>query len=331
MQSNSVRGPRGVQTEEVWAAADAVLALGERPTIERVRQQLGRGSPNTVGPMLDGWYGSLARRLQSPADGSDTASQTDVALPAPVIRAAKALWGRAVQHADEQAAAQLKQERDLLAGEAAALRSGQEELAQDRERLGERAEALALALQAKDAQITDLGRQIQELQQQLGLASESLENVRSENATLRHSIDAEHRLTAAKDIEQQAERTRLEERAASQERRLHAEVDRARQEAKRLAQQLESDAKKSAKALADALDRERDIGQQFGTIQAENASLTRELASSRGELNALQSRADDQSREMLNVLSELRDRLPASAEGQAAARPKARRKRTGSS
>lgn len=328
MQSNSVRGPRGVQTEEIWAAADAVLALGERPTIERVRQQLGRGSPNTVGPMLDGWYGSLAGRLQSPADGGDTASQTDVALPAPVIRAAKALWGRAMQHADEQAAAQLKQERELLAGEAAALRSGQEELVQDRERLGERAEALALALQAKDAQITDLGRQIQELQQQLGLASESLENVRSENATLRHSIDAEHRLTAAKDIEHQAERTRLEERATSQERRLHAEVDRARQEAKRLAQQLESDAKKSAKALADALDRERDTGQQFGTVQAENATLTRELASSRGELNALQSRADDQSREMLNVLSELRDRLPASGEGQAAARPKARRKRT---
>ena len=68
MQSKIVRGPRGVQMEEVWAAADTVLGLGERPTIERVRQQLGRGSPNTVGPMLDGWYGSLAKRLQSPVD-----------------------------------------------------------------------------------------------------------------------------------------------------------------------------------------------------------------------------------------------------------------------
>ena len=62
MQPKIVRGPRGVQLEDVWAAADAVLGLGERPTIERVRQQLGRGSPNTVGPMLDGWYGSLAKR-----------------------------------------------------------------------------------------------------------------------------------------------------------------------------------------------------------------------------------------------------------------------------
>lgn len=52
MQSKIVRGPRGVQMDDVWAAADAVLNQGERPTIERVRQQLGRGSPNTVGPML---------------------------------------------------------------------------------------------------------------------------------------------------------------------------------------------------------------------------------------------------------------------------------------
>ena len=43
---------RGVQEQDVWAAADAVLLQGERPTIERVRQHMGRGSPTTVGPML---------------------------------------------------------------------------------------------------------------------------------------------------------------------------------------------------------------------------------------------------------------------------------------
>jgi hypothetical protein len=52
MQFNGARVARGVQLEEVWASADAVLAQGERPTIERVRQHLGRGSPNTVAPML---------------------------------------------------------------------------------------------------------------------------------------------------------------------------------------------------------------------------------------------------------------------------------------
>ena len=49
MQSKSTRG---VQQEDVWAAADALIAEGLRPTIERVRQKIGRGSPNTVSPML---------------------------------------------------------------------------------------------------------------------------------------------------------------------------------------------------------------------------------------------------------------------------------------
>ena len=35
----------GVPEHEVWAAADAVLPRGERPTVERVRTELGRGSP----------------------------------------------------------------------------------------------------------------------------------------------------------------------------------------------------------------------------------------------------------------------------------------------
>lgn len=71
MQQNNVRGARGVQEDEVWGAADAVLASGERPTIERVRQFLGRGSPNTVGPMLEAWYGSLAQRLKTPSAAAD--------------------------------------------------------------------------------------------------------------------------------------------------------------------------------------------------------------------------------------------------------------------
>ena len=54
---------RGITEQEVFEAADALLARGERPTIERVRGELGRGSPNTVNPMLDAWWASLAARL----------------------------------------------------------------------------------------------------------------------------------------------------------------------------------------------------------------------------------------------------------------------------
>jgi hypothetical protein len=56
----------GVQQEDVWAAADALLRAGEQPTIERVRQHLGRGSPNTVGPHLKIVIGGAERREGRP-------------------------------------------------------------------------------------------------------------------------------------------------------------------------------------------------------------------------------------------------------------------------
>ena len=53
-----VKSPRGVQQVDVNAAADELLIDQLKPTIERVRMKLGRGSPNTVGPMLDVWFSS---------------------------------------------------------------------------------------------------------------------------------------------------------------------------------------------------------------------------------------------------------------------------------
>lgn len=318
MQVKSTRGPRGVQTEDVYAAADAVLAQGERPTIERIRHHLGRGSPNTVGPMLDGWFASLSARLQPPGETGEPGLTGDLALPAPVVRAARTLWGRALQLADEQAQARLASDRAELAAQTEALKVAQQELAQSERRLEEREQSLTLAFQAKDAQIAELGRQARDLQQQLGSASDLLENARADIAGLRQTVNAERAQSASKENEHRAERARLEERALSQERRLHAEVDRARQEVKRLTQQIDADAQKSAKALADALAHDRESTQQLGLLQAQNASLARELAMAREELSTLQSKSDEHGREMLDMLTELRNRLPAPAQSRSA-------------
>ena len=53
----------GVPENEVFAAADAVLARGERPTVERVRLELGRGSPARAGGLLDQLWRRLSERL----------------------------------------------------------------------------------------------------------------------------------------------------------------------------------------------------------------------------------------------------------------------------
>lgn len=77
----------GVPESEVFAAADAVLARGERPTVERVRLELGRGSPARVGALLDQWWEQLAGRLRG---------ETRLpGLPAEVAQAFVAIWQQA--------------------------------------------------------------------------------------------------------------------------------------------------------------------------------------------------------------------------------------------
>lgn len=310
MQSKIVRGPRGVQMDEVWAAADAVLSLGERPTIERVRQQLGRGSPNTVGPMLDSWYGSLAKRLQSPVDAVEQDDSAKVPLPAPVVRAAKAIWGRALQHADERVMAQSTSARKELSMRAEALRQAQDVLVQETQRLADRSEAYDLAIRARDAQIAEMGRLVQELQQQLAGNQEMLAASRSESKQLRLAADALRLRQEEMEIVHRGERARLEERAQAQERRLNAEVDRARQESKRLALKLEGDTRESAKSLLASLEKARALEALVGTLQAEKAGLVKDLQAFREETSDLRAKLEQRSTEMFAVLSELRDRLP---------------------
>jgi len=78
---------RGITENDVFTACDALLLAGERPTIERVRQKIGRGSPNTVSPMLDAWFKGLGRRLQDP--GAFTPAPD---VPDPVHQAAQHFW-----------------------------------------------------------------------------------------------------------------------------------------------------------------------------------------------------------------------------------------------
>ena len=99
----------GVPETEVFAAADAVLARGERPTVERVRQELGRGSPARVGSLLDRWWTGLAMRLSG-----ETRLPT---LPAEVSKAFVAAWQQAIHFAQGVAEQNLSEQRQVVAAE----------------------------------------------------------------------------------------------------------------------------------------------------------------------------------------------------------------------
>lgn len=129
----------GITETDVWTAADALLLEGARPTIERVRHKIGRGSPNTVSPHLETWFRALGARIKDP--GAFAAAP---AIPDPVTQAATHFW--------EAALAQARAEQ------ADAYRQRWEELAQDGERLAGQAEQL----QQREAHLLDRERDLQE-------------------------------------------------------------------------------------------------------------------------------------------------------------------------
>ncbi len=217
---------RGVQPHEVWAVADALLMEGQRPTIERVRQKLGRGSPNTVAPMLEDWFAQLGQRLQGAsvaANGSTAAVSTNA--PSSVQDLAQQLWDASLEAArlaaqDElqQAHAQLQQERDALADERAAW-------AQEQWRLRQQ--------QAASEQLAALAREhAAALQTRLDQAEAALREREQQLSDLRLRLDAAQ-TQHAQDVSAWAdERQQLQERYSRNERHWLQELDNARQDAK---------------------------------------------------------------------------------------------------
>jgi hypothetical protein len=103
-------GDRGITSADVDRAADSLLREGERPTIEKVRLKIGRGSPNTIYPLLDAWWSRLASRL----DAGPAALHR---LPEPVAHAAEALWLTALEEARRRAQLESGSSRKALAHE----------------------------------------------------------------------------------------------------------------------------------------------------------------------------------------------------------------------
>ena len=86
--------PTGISEIDVHQAADALVAQGVRPTVERIRAHLGTGSPNTVTRWLETWWQRLAGRLQAASPGLEVGDP-----PANVAALAKQWWEVAVRHA----------------------------------------------------------------------------------------------------------------------------------------------------------------------------------------------------------------------------------------
>ena len=238
------KSTRGVQQEEVWAAADALIAAGERPTIERVRLKIGRGSPNTVSPMLEAWFATLAPRLGVAASG---APPVENGAPQALRQALDGVWAAAVAAAREKAEAAIAIERDRLAQQDQELDSQRRQLLERESALAQRGATFEHALEMLRSQLREQATQLEKAGLELERARGSLATLVQERDADRRQFDEQLRLLAE-------ERQRTEQRTAANEKRLLEEVDRARQEAKQAARALEDAGRKHA-AEKQALER----------------------------------------------------------------------------
>lgn len=232
----------GITRDDVWQAADALLMEGARPTIERIRQKMGRGSPNTVGPHLDGWFRGLGQRLE-PAGGEAGKG----ALPAAVAALAAQFWQAARQaaraeHAQEAAALQEehRQARARLDEETTRLEQRAEQMVRREQDQQEAFVLLKSQLQAANARGKALEDALQQAQERLAELTAQQGRANQQLATLANQLEAERARHAQ-------ERAAADERSRTQEKRWLMELDSARELAKRQAQQHEQ-ASKAAEA-----------------------------------------------------------------------------------
>ena len=266
----------GVSFEDISEAADALLDAGERPTTERIRNLLGRGSPNTIGPLLDRWWATLGPRLRHQQAKLDMPE-----APAEVATLATQLWAQALSAAQQVAEAGLASNRAGLEEARRAFEAERNTQQADVEAATAAADAAGHAQRLAETRLVDAQRlneqqtlQLVDLTQQRDALQTRYDRQEAEMLGLTERLRAQEVVAAAEQAAQVDHLRATEDRA-------HAEIDRARQDAKDLRTQLT------------ALSRERAASEQMLRQQREEAvaatvAAQREAGLQRGRAEALE-------------------------------------------
>lgn len=178
-------------------AAEALLARGIAPTVDRVRAEIGGASPNSVAPALRYWRLRRDRALGKAPDP----------IPSPVIAAARALFDIALEAAacaagssQAELAAQLESERAKTATLAAELKHAKREietLRAERASVFEAAGHTHAELVQAQALATHCVSEQRGLQQRLDAAHRELGAARTELAAITAARDLAKKRAAA--------------------------------------------------------------------------------------------------------------------------------------
>lgn len=265
----------GVPETDVFAAADAVLARGDRPTVERVRLELGRGSPARVGGLLDIWWSRLAERLSG---------ETRLpALPAEVSQAFVQVWQQAIHLASGVAELSLSDQRQVVAAERERVAEVEEQARRESATFRQRAAEAADARQAVETRLADLELWLEQRQLQIeDLVQQRSTLVSERDHAQQHGLQLLEQLQNAQ-LKAEREREAQETYARGVEERAHREVDRAREENKGVLAQLKS------------------ANRQLEQFQRRLAAIQVELSKAEQKAVAQQSRGDTLERQLLQM------------------------------
>lgn len=268
----------GITETDVWTAADALLLEGARPTIERVRLKIGRGSPNTVSPHLETWFRALGARIKDP--GAFAAAP---AIPDPITQAATHFWETALAEARAEQADSYRQRWEALTEESERLAGQAEQLQQREIQLANREQDLQDGLRLATAQLAATEDRLQAAEQGLRQRDEQIKHGRLQLEDARGAVQA--LLTEAekmRGLHAQALEA-VEARHTAHERRWLIELDSEREAAKKLQLRVD-EAQIAGQRQASQL--------QTSLTQAQEAKRAAEQDAARAREDALRARAD---------------------------------------
>jgi len=246
---------KGITEQQVFEAADALLAEGARPTIERVRQTLGSGSPNTVNRHMDAWWRRLATRLN---EGRPAVN----GRPPELEKAFQQLWALSRSMAEATQSERIQAERTALAQDRQAVEKARRELETDRQSL----------MAARDL----LQAEMKELRGAAAEAAKRAAQLQAENKALVHEGSGFKRERDRLSAQMELARERLEGNTKHFTEKIGAMQVAYEREIRTLKRNLEKSIQDQAKVEAIA-----------ETAQAHVAKLETELATSRANVSAL--------------------------------------------
>ncbi|GFE83411.1 hypothetical protein GCM10011487_54110 [Steroidobacter agaridevorans] len=249
------RAPR-ISAEDVFAAADTLLGEGHKPTIDRVRMQLGRGSPNTINEHLDRWWRELGTRFR------ESAGLALPSVPESISSRLIELWNLALRESQQALQTQLaEREAAVLAREMA--------VAERETALDGRFEANLEALQLAQDQLVHANERARVLEATLQQTRSDLEQRDRQASALGEELAALRRQAEAVLAQHGAERTRLNERYDALQDRSALDIDRLQ-----LAQKEDKKHLKEVRAQLERAVSERDrVGTELTRLETELATI----------------------------------------------------------